>query len=105
MAIKKGAFELYTQERKLPDKKPTNSLKKNFFEDSYNKEIGSQTVHTRFANNDVTLISSENTKEVILQPFSGHYEARRAVVSAILFQKSLARGSLMSNGSSCGYKT
>ncbi|HHF7368370.1 TPA: hypothetical protein ACPSKY_003527 [Legionella bozemanae] len=48
MAIKKGAFELYTQERKLPDKKPGNSGKKSHFFDDVNAEIGSQSVHDRF---------------------------------------------------------
>ena len=42
MAIKKGAFELYTQERKLPEKKQKATIKtSHFFDDSYNGKIDS----------------------------------------------------------------
>ena len=62
MAIKKGAFELYTQERKLPDKKTSSSGKKNhFFDDINNKENnGSQTVHKKFTNGSNQIIIDDN---------------------------------------------
>ncbi|MFP3773670.1 hypothetical protein SC813_15570 [Legionella pneumophila serogroup 1] len=51
MAIKKGAFELYTQERKLPDKGTSSSGKKNHFFDDIDKENnGTKTVHNQFTN-------------------------------------------------------
>jgi hypothetical protein len=55
MAIKKGAFELYTQERKLPDKKAINSLKKSHFFDDITDRKGSQTVHKRFTKEEIAL--------------------------------------------------
>ncbi|WP_133137682.1 hypothetical protein [Legionella rowbothamii] len=46
MAIKKGAFELYTQERKLPEKRVKSPAKaSHFFDDIYTKDNGSQLVH------------------------------------------------------------
>ncbi|WP_133141093.1 hypothetical protein, partial [Legionella quateirensis] len=46
MAIKKGAFELYTQERKLPEKRVKSPAKaSHFFDDIYAKDNGSQLVH------------------------------------------------------------
>ena len=53
MAIKKGAFELYTQERKLPEKKGKSPVKtSHFFDDIYIKDNGSQLVHERFTPNE-----------------------------------------------------
>lgn len=49
MAIKKGAFELYTQERQLPEKKQISKIKtSHFFDDIDKSDIGSQSVHNRF---------------------------------------------------------
>ncbi|MBA2655557.1 MAG: hypothetical protein H0U70_01060 [Tatlockia sp.] len=60
MAIKKGAFEQYIQERKLPDKKLTNPFKKtHFFDDVYKEDNGSQTVHKRFTSSEGILNTSE----------------------------------------------
>ncbi|AOU90872.1 hypothetical protein LEAN103870_15250 [Legionella anisa] len=57
MAIKKGAFELYTQERKLPDKRTSSSGKKNHFFDDIDKESnGTQTVHNQFTNGSSQVI-------------------------------------------------
>ena len=57
MAIKKGAFELYTQERKLPDKRTSSSGKKNHFFDDIDKENnGTQTVHNQFTNGSSQVI-------------------------------------------------
>ncbi len=39
MAIKKGAFDLYTQERQLPNKKPLTPNKTNHFFDDINKTV------------------------------------------------------------------
>ncbi|MDG5852007.1 hypothetical protein QBD27_14175, partial [Legionella pneumophila] len=48
MAIKKGAFELYTQERKLPEKRVKSPAKaSHFFDDIYTKDNGSQLVHEK----------------------------------------------------------
>lgn len=59
MAIKKGAFELYTQERKLPEKKEKNSVKSShFFDDVYINKNGSRTVHERFMENGLAQIGS-----------------------------------------------
>jgi hypothetical protein len=67
MAIKKGAFELYTQERKLPDKKPSKSEKKSHFFEDVNYEIGSQSVQNRFTSEekDQINISKNNTSNSI----------------------------------------
>lgn len=58
MAIKKGAFELYTQERKLPEKGQTTQTKKShFFDDSYTQFNGSQTVHSQ---PDIKILQNES---------------------------------------------
>lgn len=49
MAIKKGAFDLYTQERQLPAKKSVSAYKKGHFFDDIDKEPRLlETVHERF---------------------------------------------------------
>lgn len=48
MAIKKGAFELYTLERKLPEKRESKAVKStHFFDDVYSNKNGSQSDHDR----------------------------------------------------------
>ncbi|MFO8559685.1 hypothetical protein SC481_14440, partial [Legionella pneumophila] len=60
MAIKKGAFELYTQERKLPEKKESSHIKKShFFDDVYSKNKGSQLVHERFTTGEGILTEDQ----------------------------------------------
>lgn len=65
MAIKKGAFELYTQERTLPEKHQNKTIKSShFFDDSYKVKIGSQSVHNRSAENDTLDFATSNHKEI-----------------------------------------
>lgn len=63
MAIKKGAFELYTQERKLPEKvQNAHTKKSHFFDDSYTQHNGSQTVH---AQPDIKILKNESHENQI----------------------------------------
>ena len=72
MAIKKGAFELYTQERKLPDKRTVSAGKKNHFFDDVEKENnGSQTDHKRITNGSVQVIVDDRN---LLQNQSEQFE-------------------------------
>lgn len=58
MAIKKGAFDLYVQERTLPEKNNKSQPKtSHFFDDVYNDKNGSQSVHKQFTKREDNLFS------------------------------------------------
>ncbi|WP_419421636.1 hypothetical protein ACNVED_16810 (plasmid) [Legionella sp. D16C41] len=60
MAIKKGAFQQYAQERKLPEKGQTKTNKKShFFEDIYEEINGSQSVHNNTLLPEPKILSGE----------------------------------------------
>lgn len=58
MAIKKGAFDLYVQERTLPERNNKNKPKANhFFDDVFKDKNGSQSVHKQFTKQEDNLFS------------------------------------------------
>ena len=63
MAIKKGAFEVYAQERQLPNKDiNSKQLKSPFFE---NLDNDSQTVHKRFTDIEEATLEHQEKQEAL----------------------------------------